>query len=345
MVIHKCSQAGCQIEQDGKCLEGNEDHNICPYYLSFIDPETATEDVELKGVISNKESQFINVHSAEILSLEDCYSVASSSITRVVILAGNVDAGKTTSIASLFQQFQQKSSFANYLFAGSETLIAFEKRCHKSRMVSKGTLEETERTPVKNLDEPIEFLHLKLKSQISGFKINLLFTDISGENFKMLSNSTEYCRKFEILKRCDSFSLFFDSDLLSNDELRSLAHIRTVSILRSFIDAKVLPRETNIQIVFSKWDLLLNKPDVQRHLDFINKLKGQLTKQFGDYSPNISFFEIASRPTVGTNLNFGFGLDAIVTEWVEKSLYSTSVNSKSIESLITPRQYLNFKCS
>lgn len=319
--IIKCKQAGCTASTDGKCLEGLE-LEVCPH-CSIVEDEIIEEiiltDTEENNKIPEKES-FYNVHIGEALKLNETNKITSSSLTRLILLAGLIDAGKTTMLASIFDLFQCQNNLSGYTFAGSQTLIGFERRCHDARIKSEREIPVTERT--KRSDSNV-FLHLKVQSR-NEIITNLLFTDLSGEIFIALSDSTEECRKFELAKRADHFALFIDADQLSNLEQRNIVKARSIGILSSLIETKMLNKNTHIEIIFSKWDMLIEKQQVEIHLEFVEGLKVEINKKISSTHPNLEFYKLASRPVDQNKFEFGYGISEIFTMWVENSQFKCS---------------------
>jgi hypothetical protein len=322
----KCKQEGCTASNDGKCLEGLS-LNSCPHCTiveeNFID-EIIVSDVIEAATTSDKEI-FHNVHLGEALELCETNCITNSSLTRLILLVGLSDAGKTTMLASIFDLFQRQSNFCGYSFAGSKTLIGFERRCHHARIKSERDIPVTERT--KSSDSRV-FLHLKVNNK-DNVSTNLLFTDISGEIFKELNNSTIESKKFELAKRADHFALFIDSDQLSDLTNRNIAKTRSIGILRSLIETNMLGENTYIEIIFSRWDLLNCKSDVEIHTKFVDGIKEEIIKKFAKTHNNIAFFNLASRPI--KLFKFGHGISEIFTDWVEKTPFT--FNKKEYSSI------------
>src|SRR5436189_2638822 len=144
-----CTREGCQIATTGKCLEGFEPVNTCPY-LSVAAIPTGE-------AASSETAAFVDLPSGEALTEIQASEITRQGLTRVVVLAGPSGSGKTTILTSLFESFLE-APFGNFLFAGSRTLVGFERRCHDARIASGRTEAHTVHTQV----EPTEFLHLRL---------------------------------------------------------------------------------------------------------------------------------------------------------------------------------------
>lgn len=320
-----CTEEGCDIHKPGyKCLNQFTDLSKCPHYspndqLPISDftelPDTDNSD---DNVSVHKDLNVVHTYSGSALNMEEVNQVSLSNISRLVIFAGMPNVGKTTFLLSLIQLFETKQSFCDFLFAGSRTLLEFEEKSFDSKIESGRETEDTARTRI----GPVKFLHLNVASEDLSTKLNLLFTDISGEAFVAMRDSTEECKKFTLAQRADHFVLFLDSKLLSDLVNRATAKIDGLGILRGLIEAGSIQKGTYIQIIFSRWDLLDERQNNQQHKGFIHSIKEEITSRFGN-DFEIEFFEICSRPKIGSPMPFGYGFDKIFPLWIQKSLSST----------------------
>lgn len=316
----KCTEEGCPVLQTGKCLNQFEDIISCPHYLSegstdIDDSVTTTDRPESEDKnSSNEEDSRFKMHTGLSLLEDEINVISREDYTRLIILAGMPEAGKTTALLSLMHQFETKSDYREYLFAGSRTLVDFEEKAWPSRIDSNN---ETAKTPRTN-DLVPRFLHLALASKKSlDRKENMLFTDVSGELFRTLRDSTPESKKFQLAMRADHFALFFDTHELSEMNLRYVAKNSGLGILKSLIDAAVLTPKTRIQIIFSKWDLFEKKSDKEIHTVFIQELHNEIQQQYGT-AYNITFHQIASRP-FKSHLLFGHGIGELFDIWISQS--------------------------
>jgi hypothetical protein len=338
--IH-CDQLGCNVAVDGKCIDGFE-LGKCPHYKMLAVNESE-KVMTGSNVESNskepKASSFFEIYSGESLDINETVIVTSASPTKLIIIAGLPDFGKTTLLASIFDLFQRKQSFASYSFTGSKTLIGFERICHHSRIASERARPDTERTT--NINP--KFLHLGIKDAKSNTE--LLFTDISGEYFRdYISISFDECKKFEIAKRADHFVLIIDSDLLSTIESRQNTKTSSLIVLRSLIDAEMLNSDTYVQILFSKWDLLLDKEDKEDHIKYIDSTIEDIKRKFSMQLRNLSFHKIASRPIHPNELQQGFGFEDFFKIWVNNSPYQKELTLDNYPEMnISSREFSKYK--
>ena len=337
-----CNEKGCPLLTSGKCQEGFSDPVECPHYISdvILDEESIVE----KDENGKEESTSISVYSGRAIPLSEVNRISLCNITRLIIFAGMPDSGKTTLLLSLIHIFQTNPSFAGFLFAGSQTLVDFEEKSFKSKVQSMQHESDTDRT-ILHEEDPIRFLHLTLASVANLRKRQeLIFTDVSGELFKNLRHSTKACKEFYICKRADHFVLFMDADGLSDYNKRALTKSNAIGVLQSLVEAESLTPITNVQIVFSRWDLLEEKTDRETHLKYIDGISNEIIAKYGDRF-NVGFYKVASRPKPATQILFGLGIEELLPIWVNKSYIETlpgEDGSNMLPMTISTRQFLQY---
>lgn len=337
-----CDEDGCQVLTTGICVNGLV-LDECPHYKEGVkeeesdDLDNEEETEEISDLDSNQKIEEIDVYSGEALKLSEVNRISTNAISRLIILAGMPDAGKTTLLLSLMHLFQTKPQFGDYIFAGSETLLDFEEKAHPSKAESENFEENTGRTP---FADPT-FLHLSVAKQGSEETTDLIFTDISGELFNALKDSTQECEKFTLAERADQFVILFDAERLTTYKDRANAKTSGIGIIKSLIQAGTLKPHTRIQVVFSRWDLYLKKGKDENHDEFIELLKSDLREQFGK-SFKIEFYEVSARPK-GNHLTFGHGLDKIFPLWVSESILDLQTAVENGQEITSKRQFLKYQ--
>jgi hypothetical protein len=301
----KCSREGCQIASTGKCVEGFDPPSTCPYVSSLV-PSSA--DTTSAGTVN-----FVDLPSGESLTETLASEVTRQEPTRVIVLAGPPGSGKTTILTSLFEAFLE-APFGNLLFAGSRTLVGFERRCHDARVASDRSVPHTVHTQV----EATEFLHLRLASPSAGIfgPQNLLLSDVSGERFRALRDSTEAVRKMTMLRRADHLCILLDGQKLADIGQRHSAQTDARMLLRCIVEEGVLSVNCKVQIVFSKWDLVMASPSQEALATFVDHTKQLLTNIAGK-DVVLRFFEVAARPET-PKVPFAFGLPTLLRSWVNE---------------------------
>jgi len=306
-----CSRSGCPVALtgSGRCLEGFDPVDTCPYYSS--DEVTAEETTALLG------GDIVDLPSGEALNEKLAADVAREDTSKVIMIAGPYRSGKTTIITSLFEAFQD-APLSNYLFRGSRTLVGLERRCHLGREES--GLEEAD-TSHTSLREGVMFLHLALSTFEAG-KLDtrsLLLSDISGELFRTIRDSSEAAKQLVSLTRADHLCIVVDGEKLVKRSERQIAKNDSRSILRSIIEADVLPRSCVVDIAITKWDLIveaLDGPDGKQTGEYIDGTKSVLKTVARNHPLRIH--EIAARPPKEAKVPFAHGLPTLLRSWMSK---------------------------
>jgi hypothetical protein len=277
-------------------------------------------------------------YDGHFIDLVQSDEITSENPTQLIILAGATSSGKTTLLACIYELFQ-KNTFAGYSFSGSRTLLGFEERCHLARIASDRSRPDTERTKT---SERIELLHLKVTNLKTGEKSNLLFTDLSGERYRIIKDSTEECRKLSMLLRADHFTILVDGELLSNIKERHKAYDACRSLLRSVFDAGMIGKQNYVEIVFSKWDLIEPHKRKSDNNEFIDHVIQLLEEEFSEKFRQLDFFKIAARPLNHQEYHYGYHLEQIFPLWVDttpdRDLIPTEIDETEISGINKYRQ-------
>lgn len=304
-----CSQPGCIVSDNGKCLEGFTPVESCPHVKTNNKAPTS----QTKDTSETPNVAITEIPSGEAITEDGADNIPRQFETKVVIIAGPPDSGKTTIITSLYEEFQG-GPYSGFIFAGSNSLIGFERRCHEGRKASGNKKPDTVRTPSQST---VNFLHLRLaKVHSEGFHIqNLLLADMPGETFKAIRDSSDAVNSLRILQRADSITLLLDGALLIDRRSRHNAAADSRMILRSILQENVLANFCKIDIVFSKWDLIQDSAFNREIIDYIKSLKNEFTEIIGQKHP-FEFHEIAARPTK-PSIPFALGIPVLLRSWME----------------------------
>lgn len=211
--------------------------------------------------------------------------------TQLIVLAGAEGSGKTTMLAALYEHLG-RGSFSDFDFAGSRSLLGFEKICHPNRVVSGGTRPTTERTIP---SDEAGYYHLSLR-ETGGERRRrqILLSALSGELYRWARNSREECEKLTFLHRADTIVVLIDGEKLASPEQRVNAHADAAGILDAFLDAKMVPSGCRVELVFSKLDRIRAAGDSA--LAFLKQTREKLDNKFRARVPQLVFREIAARP-------------------------------------------------
>lgn len=288
--------------------------------------ETVTEPGQLAGGSSTESisRDYLELPSGKELKEADAVALAERRPAQLIVLAGPTDSGKTTLVTTLYELFQWRE-VEGYAFAGSDTLPAFEERCFLSRRASGRRIPHTQRTPYQGPDP--SYLHLRVRGTggLRWFR-DLLFTDVSGEMFEHARDSTDECKELTFLKRANHLLLLLDS-AKGIDPLRRWAMIEDGrSLLRSMVDSGMLGKHCAVNIVWARFDYFAAAEADEEHRLFRTQVERELRDLFVDHVSSLNFSEVAARPLQKSSLGFGYGVSALLKQWVEAPLRRTGLD-------------------
>jgi hypothetical protein len=305
-----CSQPGCPLGVSGRCLEGFDPPSTCPYQTK--------QDVPPDEVATYVAQDLVDLPSGEALTERQAAEVSREDLSKVIIVAGPFNSGKTTILTSLFEAFQE-APLGNFQFRGSRTLFGFERRCHLGRTESGNDEANTTHT---SLREGVVFLHLALATieQDELRHASLLLSDVSGEMFSRLRDSSTVAKEFLALARADHLCVVIDGEKISTQEGRHVARNDSRSILRSVIESGNLASKCVIDVAFTKWDIVveaLESPEGSEVRAFIVATRSALASIALGF--DVRFHEIAARPSLKAKVPFAHGLPTLLRSWMDVS--------------------------
>ena len=342
-----CTRTGCNVATDGICAEGIQPVVDCPHLQPSAGEGPSGHAVAAEphpqglpvipssadGTQVDDQPTMLELPDGMPLSLRSASDIARASYTNVIIVAGGAECGKTTLVASIFEKFQ-RGPLAGFNFAGSLTLPAFERRCHHSRIASRRVEPTTERTV--GLEDT--FLHLRVRAQDEGSEPqDLLFSDLAGERFRLARDSTDECRKMQVLRRTDHFVLLLDCARLSVSAQRQEAFVDGRVLLRSCVDSGMLGNCSFVDVLLAKWDLVEERKGDKGLFTFIEKVRGTILNEFSNRVGRLRFFEIAARPASSV-LPFAYNLEMCFPSWVTDSPRRTYYVRNATLGPGTPRE-------
>lgn len=309
-----CTRDGCTARETGTCLEGFASPEECPFSGQSAKPTEAKSDdpVALQG--------------GDALTLDEAAVLCRSGHTKVVLLAGPKGSGKTTIITSIYESFQE-APYGGYLFAGSQTLVGFERRCYLGRAASGGATADTGRT---SANAGVQFLHLRVgRLNSDAPATNVLIADVSGEIFRQVRDSDEAQRLLPFLERVDNLAIVLDGARLAKPTERQLPRNDARSLLRAFVESNRVHPACRIDVIFAKWDRLDQESGESK--SFLDETRATLRKACTENE--LSFFEVAARPEAPSP-PFAFGMATLLREWVDPP----TVVAKPVLSLSDPNK-------
>lgn len=296
----ECSREDCTIVTTGVCAQGKQDVTTCEFTKSVVSTPTPRSPPDVPSQRT--------IWTGEDLDVAEARKFTRSANAAVVVIAGAVGTGKTTIINALYERLQQ-GPLANHQFGGSQTLIALERRCHLQRTSSGLDVPETDRTP----HGEAKFVHLRLGRVGESGGRDLLVTDLSGETFRLARNSVEYAAGLSFVKRANVLCVVLDGERLSNPAKRHKAVDEGQGILRSLIEAGLVPNGATVLVLISKDDQVAPSSE-----EYVAGIAAEFERRFTG-RVQLSTIRVAARPR-SDNRPFAFNLEPMLSHWLEAPL-------------------------
>jgi len=288
--MSRCALKECQIEKDGRCLEGLGE--ACPHLLADSgEPTPITEPQEVEPATESIPISFEPLTKRIPLELAEARSFAQRGPCNVVALVGLPECGKTSLLARLHQLFQA-GPVAGFDFAGSHSLPYLEELNWLATMESGGIGIPTMQRSSAIFDN--SFLHLAVRSKANGTRMELLLNDIIGETFEKVSASQAECDKLIALARADHLVVVIDGEALAKNALRDYQLGQARDFLQRVLQSGQCGMHTVLHIVISKLDRL------KGHEGVADKMEEEFKASFRSKMGSLHFWRIAARPMDGS---------------------------------------------
>jgi len=171
---------------------------------------------------------------------------------------------------------------------------------------------------------------------------DVLFTDLAGEQFRLVSDSEDECKRLTVAKRADHLAVLIDGQKLIDLDARGGAQNDARRLIRSLVDSAMIGGQTFVQVLFSKWDLLAGLGDGAEALKYALNIEKVLGEAFGDRVGSMRFMRIAARPQ-STAVPFAYGLPDLLRLWCEDSLFMSNEPSRSVRMPAAVTEFERFE--
>ncbi len=221
------------------------------------DPPLADEDLEAYDEPLETEPPPDEVEASILLSPADSlgdtgvFELQARSPTQSVLVIGPPAAGKTTLLAALYELFGLGHG-KRFEFAGSETLLAFERIAHHARAMSRNVQGSTERTRPGSR----RFLHLGLRDKERDEFVDLILADLSGENFDELIATDSTTDYDDVRPFAAHVSFVLDGERLVDPSTRHVAVQQIRTGIRAATERGWFQQGDLRELIVSKMDLV-----------------------------------------------------------------------------------------
>jgi hypothetical protein len=307
----RCSNADCNLVSDRKCVEGYE-IGECPH-TSQISIDDIPEADEPDTVVAQPEST-IALASGEALDRDNASILQRRRVSRSIGLIGPNDSGKTSLIAGVYDLLQD-GPVLGAAFAGSSTLIGFEKVCHLARAVSRRTIPHTERT---SRGADATFFHLDLHQEEVGLT-SLFIADRSGEDYLSATDQISQADQFFEIRRADCITLLVNGAQLADSALRHEVRAVTPQIIDALVEARAIRAGCRLAIVLTKKDSVVASPHADRVQRDFDGLVKSISESHASYLGDVKPFVVAASPKDCEKVTRGEGVGDLLLFWLRSS--------------------------
>jgi len=301
-----CALEKCPVAKDGRCLEGFNPATGCPHYGKPTSDAVGEDSAANEAMRVN----YTDTHAGQALGFDDIGVFVSNTLARLITVAGPYRAGKTTLVAAVYEDLLVGVQ-DDYGFCWSNTIQAFEQRCHLARAVSGANTPNTGRTS----GSKDEFLHLKLVSHKYGVTRDFIFSDVSGERFEKAGQSSELARTLQFLPTTSRLVLVVDGAELAKPESKFAAFREQQHFLGMAHGTDLLANLEAIDIVVTKWDQLFSEAETPAVTEFPDRALSQVRDIVGDRL-RLRYWSVASRTSSDGTIKRGHGLRELVNDWL-----------------------------
>lgn len=304
----RCSNAECNFEVDGRCLEGLA-LDECPH-VSVLDIETI-EEVEETGV-RREGVETLPLSLGEALTRGEASSLQRQRASCAIGIVAPNEAGKTSLIASVYDLLQG-GAMGGIGFAGSSTLIGFEKVCHNARTSSRREMPHMERT---SAGADATFFHLDLLPT-DGELVSLFIADRSGEDYLAVADDLGRSASLFELRRADTLTVLVNGEHLVSSAHRHETKAITSQIVDALVEAGAVRRGCRLALVLTKQDVVLSSQNVERVAGDFGEIVAGIVEDHGSYFGEIERFVIAASPRDLSDIQRGHGMDTLLRFWLQ----------------------------
>jgi hypothetical protein len=185
------------------------------------------------------------------LTLEEAGVLAAELGATIIVVAGAQAVGKTTMAVTLWGQFLH-GAFAEFRFAGSRSLDAFDQRQFAARLSSGNAHPETRRTE----DEDLRLLHLRIATP-DGALADLMPSDIKGEFFEDVINGRAVVPGLqELVARADKVVVAIDGAKIASLVDRASATFEAEQLIGGLTEPGWVHPDAPVLVLLTKHDLV-----------------------------------------------------------------------------------------
>jgi Double-GTPase 2 len=187
---------------------------------------------------------------SEPLDLREASDLLAQAPGRLVVWLGEQASGKTTLTRQLYER--QRRAGPDMRFAGSRTLLAFERLAYSRRLASDQPPSPAQRADLGG--NRLEILHVALTANED--LIHLLLAELPGHIVRRLADNQLSASSIPLLRRADKLALILDGDRLCDRDTRASVVTRARQLLERLHTAALPHPGTDVALIVTKWDFV-----------------------------------------------------------------------------------------
>lgn len=326
-----CSKSDCTFSLTGTCLESVDDPTRkCPN-LSARDGAAPKNDASPPSTETDKSGESARQFASGLeLGLQDVARFMRSKYTKLVGILGQVEAGKTCLLTSLYLQLTGRYLCPQYRFVTSETLLGFEQRARHLRDWSNSEVPDqiVDHTQLGHSRSPA-FLHLALHDA-QGLRHDFLLPDLPGEWTTSLLSEAATAGRFAFLNRSDMVLIVLEAPKFANARTRNNATTDATHLLARLADDIQLPKSIPLVLAVTKCDETGGKVPTE-----LNRV-ADVASGHGYAAATVG---LAVFPVGAPQIPTGFGIDKLLAQLTSPPIGREALVSPPRSTAV--RSYLN----
>lgn len=256
------------------------------------------------------EGTWVALPPADLLSLEAADALLRRRPARVIAIVGERKGGKTTLVTEIYDRFL-RGGFADHLFCESKSLLGFERKSFAGRAASGGEVPDTQRT---SRQEGLQFFHLALAANEHLARTDLLISERAGEIYRDVREKPSLGRGFIEVARADCVAFLLDGGRIAQGRLRAEAIASVRTLARALSDEGVLGRNTRVQLVTTKIDLL-HSTEAAGAREALDDFEQRFVAAHKEMR-SVEAFRVAARDPSG-QLEPAYGVAPLLKTWLQ----------------------------